>query len=275
MDYYNPVKLLGRGAFGTIHLCEIIHNKQKLVLKQITLELGGPQLQAAKNEVAILKSLNHPNIIRYCDSYDRKGIFYIVMEYASKGTLQQLIEKERPNAFAPQYVMDFFCQILMGLDHIHQQKVIHRDLKTENIFLTGLRGDVVKIGDFGISKALINENKANTIIGTCNYLAPELCNGEPYNAKSDIWALGCILYEMCAMEKMFSGTVSNVVLSIASGRKKRVNTKVYGKQMQEIIDMMLQTDPNNRPDTRDLMTDPDIFSTMYSLGGFLGCIENE
>lgn len=273
MDYYNITKQLSRGSFGTIHLCERIHNKQKLVLKQITLEMDGKQLQAAKNEVAVLKSLNHPNIIQYYDSYDRKGIFYIVMEYASNGTLQNLIQEERPNYFPPQFVMDLFCQILMGLHHIHQKKVIHRDLKTENIFLTGLRGDVVKIGDFGISKILVNDNKANTIIGTCNYLAPELCNGKSYNTKSDIWALGCILYELCAMEKMFTGTVSNVVLSIASGRKKQVNTKLYGKQMQEIIDMMLQIDPDKRPDTMDLTTDPDIFSTLYSLGGCLGCID--
>lgn len=150
-------------------------------------------------------------------------------------------------------------------------------------------------------------NKASTIIGTCNYLAPELCNGNEYNSKTDIWALGCVLYELCAMERMFSGTVSkflllvfylfrnrcklmniflrhknigfsfwqvsNVVLSIASGRKKQVNTKMYGRQMQEIIDMMLQANPDNRPTTKDLITDPDVFSTLYALGPSLGCID--
>ncbi|CAH1099658.1 unnamed protein product [Psylliodes chrysocephalus] len=274
MIYYNNIKEMGRGTFGTIHLCERIHDKQKLVIKQIYLEDDGKQLKAAQNEVDILKSLNNPNIIKYYDNYyDRKGVFYIVMEFASKGTVQQLIERERPNTFPPQYVMDLFCQMLMGLDHIHQHKVIHRDLKTENIFLTGLKGDVVKIGDFGISKTLINGNKASTIIGTCNYLAPELCNGNEYNSKTDIWALGCVLYELCAMERMFSGTVSNVVLSIASGRKKQVNTKMYGRQMQEIIDMMLQANPDNRPTTKDLITDPDVFSTLYALGPSLGCID--
>ncbi|CAH1155852.1 unnamed protein product [Phaedon cochleariae] len=273
MDFYKPVKQLGRGTFGTVQLCEKIHNKQQIVMKQIVTELEGKQLQAAKNEVAILKSLNHPNIIRFHDSYFRKGVLYILMEHATKGTLQELIEKERPQHFSPQYVMDLFCQILMGLDHIHRKKVIHRDLKSENIFLTGLKGDVIKIGDFGISKILLNENMAKTVIGTCNYLAPELCDGKSYNSKSDIWSLGCILYELCEMEKMFSGTMSNVVLSIASGKKKPVNTVIYGKQMQEIIDMMMHSDPEKRPDTTALMTHPDICPTLYYLGSCLGCIE--
>ncbi|KAG5876755.1 hypothetical protein JTB14_001231 [Gonioctena quinquepunctata] len=273
MEFYNTVKQLGKGTFGTVQLCERIHNKQKIVVKQIITELEGQQLEAAKNEVAILKSLNHPNIIQYYDSYILKGIFYIVMEYASQGTLQEFIEKERQKYLSPQHVMDLFCQILMGLDHIHQRKVIHRDLKSENIFLTGLKADVIKIGDFGISKTLLNGKMANTVIGTCNYLAPELCDGKPYNSKSDIWSLGCILYEMCAMEKMFDGTVSNIVLSIASGRKKAVNTKMYGKQMQEIIDMMLQPNPEDRPDTISLMANPDIFPSLYYLGCCLACIE--
>ncbi|XP_023015082.2 serine/threonine-protein kinase Nek8 [Leptinotarsa decemlineata] len=273
MEFYNTVRQLGKGTFGTVQLCERIHNKQKIVVKQIVTELEGQQLEAAKNEVVILKSLNHPNVIQYYDSYIQKGLFYIVMEYASKGTLQESIERERPKYFTPQHVMDLFCQILMGLDHIHRRKVIHRDLKTENLFLTGLKADVIKIGDFGISKNLVNGKMANTVIGTCNYLAPELCDGKPYNSKSDIWSLGCILYEMCAMQKMFDGTVSNIVLSIANGRKKTVNTKVYGKQMQEIIDMMLQPRPEDRPDTLALMTHPDIFPSLYYLGSYLGCIE--
>ncbi|KAJ8980557.1 hypothetical protein NQ317_001064 [Molorchus minor] len=273
MELYNVIEQLGKGAYGTVHLCERKHNKQKIVVKQVNTDLQGEKLQSTKNEVAILKSLNHPNIIQYYDSFTINSTFYIVMEYASSGSLFDRINKVRPRHFSPQYVMNLFCQILMGLDHIHQKKIIHRDLKCENIFLTGLKNDVIKIGDFGISKTLLNNNMADTIIGTCNYLAPELCDGKPYNSKSDIWSLGCILYELCAMEKMFDGTVSNVVLSIASGRKKSVNTKRYGQQMQEIIELMLELNPDKRPDTKKLMALPDIFPTLYCLGTNLGNID--
>lgn len=85
----------------TVHLCERIHNKQKVVVKRLR-DLEGEQLEVAKNEISILKALNHPNVIMYFDSFVNKGNVSIVMEYASKGTLQELIAKERPNIFAPQ-----------------------------------------------------------------------------------------------------------------------------------------------------------------------------
>ncbi|CAH0555505.1 unnamed protein product [Brassicogethes aeneus] len=272
MDMYNPISILGKGTFGTVHLCERIHNKQKIVVKVINSDLEGEQLRAAKNEVAILKSLSHPNIIQYFDNFTKGNTFYIVMEYATKGSLFDLISKSRPNYFQPQFVMDLFCQILMGLEHIHSKKVIHRDLKCENIFLTGVSDNVIKIGDFGISKKILTTKKTQTIIGTCNYLAPEVCDGKPYDVKSDIWSLGCILYELCALEKMFEGTLSNVVLSIANGKIKCVNTAFYGDEMQDLITMMLQVNPDHRPDTKALMCHPDIFPTLYLLGVNLGCL---
>ncbi|RZC40851.1 serine/threonine-protein kinase Nek8 [Asbolus verrucosus] len=260
--------------FSTVHLCERKHNQHKIVIKRIIIDSNSDSLKAAKNEVAILKSLNHPNIIQYYDSCMKNGTLYIVMEYANKGTLFELIAKIRPNRFSPQMVMNLFCQILMGLNHIHSKKVVHRDLKCENIFITGLQNEVIKIGDFGISKILMNNINAHTLIGTCNYVAPELCDGKPYDIKSDIWSLGCILFEMCAMEKMFEGTLSNVVLSIAAGRRKSVDVDFYGVQMQQIIELMLQIDPNDRPDTLKLMTLPDVFPSLYVLGANLGCISS-
>ncbi|KAF7287337.1 serine/threonine-protein kinase Nek8-like [Rhynchophorus ferrugineus] len=272
MEMYDVVERLSRGTFGTIYLCERKHNKRKLVIKLIHTDLTGDDLKNAKNEVAILKSLNHPNVIEYHDSYVKGDTFYIMMEYAEHGNLQEFIAKRRLEYLSPQAVMNFFCQILMGLDHIHEKGIIHRDLKCENIFLTGINQDVIKIGDFGIAKLLCNNHMAKTIIGTYNYVAPELCDGKPYDSKSDIWALGCILYELCQMEKLFEGTISNVVLSIANGKLKTINIKRYGKQMQILLNLLLQTDPKERPDTKTLMTLGDIFPTLHCLSVNLGCI---
>ncbi|KAH1007883.1 serine/threonine-protein kinase Nek8 [Dendroctonus ponderosae] len=243
-------------------------------MKQIPFELMGDDLKKAKNEVDILRCLNHPNIIQYLDSYTLDRKFIIVMEYAEHGTLHDCIAKlGTTNAYLePQAVMDFFCQIVLGLHHIHNRGIIHRDLKCENIFITGINANVIKIGDFGISKLLSKNCFTNTVIGTCNYAAPEICDGKPYNTKSDIWALGCILFEMCQLEKLFDGTVSNVVLSIAGGKIRPINTRIYGKQMQELLYLLLKPDPTQRPDTLMIMTLGDVFPSLYCLSLNLGCI---
>lgn len=137
-----------------VNLCQKKHNKQKVVIKEIDLNKHGDHLESSINEVGVMKTLDNPNVIKYHDSYIRNGKFYIMMEYASKGSLHEFILKNRPTLLEPQTVMNLFTQILMGLNHIHSKKIIHRDLKPQNIFLTGLKGDVVKIGDFGISKLL-------------------------------------------------------------------------------------------------------------------------
>lgn len=125
-----------------------------MVIKEIDLNKYSEHLDDAQNEVSIMKTLNHPNVIKYHDSYIRNGKFHIMMEYASKGCLHEFILNNRPNLLDAQVVMNLFVQILMGLNHIHVKKILHRDLKPQNIFLTGLKADVVKIGDFGISRIL-------------------------------------------------------------------------------------------------------------------------
>ncbi|KAK5644545.1 hypothetical protein RI129_005845 [Pyrocoelia pectoralis] len=273
MHSFNILQKLGKGTFGTVYLCERKHNKLKVVVKEVNSDLNGEQIESAKNEVAILKCLKHPNVVLYYDSFVSDNIFYIVMEYATKGSLYDFIKNNKPNLLQQQIVLNYFCQILNGLHHIHSKNIIHRDLKSENIFLTGLQSDVVKIGDFGISKILQNDTKTQTFIGTANYLAPEMCHGKPYNTKSDIWSLGCILYELCALERMFDGPVANVVYSISTGRKKLINSSLYDMGVQYLVEVMLQLEPANRPDTLSLMKFPVLLPTLYTLGVTLGCIK--
>lgn len=100
----------------------------------------------------------------------------------------------------------------MGLQHIHQKKVLHRDLKSQNIFLTST--NQVKIGDFGISKVLENTSDfAKTSLGTPYYLSPEICMGQKYDYKSDAWMVGCILYEMCTLRRPFEGESWSIVIN--------------------------------------------------------------
>ncbi|XP_037799318.1 serine/threonine-protein kinase Nek8-like [Penaeus monodon] len=103
-------------------------------------------------------------------------------------------------------VLNLFCQLVLGMLHIHESKILHRDIKSNNILLDRSHR-VVKIGDFGISKILSSKSKAHTVVGTPCYLSPELCQEKPYNQKSDIWALGCVLYEMLTLKRAFEAEV--------------------------------------------------------------------
>lgn len=98
-------------------------------------------------------------------------------------------------------VWNYFLQILIGLHGIHKQNILHRDLKTSNIFLKS-RGREVRIGDFGVARTL-REDFAKTVVGTPYFLSPEICENQPYNSKTDIWSLGCIVYEMCTFSHPF------------------------------------------------------------------------
>lgn len=113
--------------------------------------------------------------------------------------------------------MHYFVQMLLSLQAIHSHHILHRDLKTQNIMLDRTQ-KVVKIGDFGISKVLSSKSKANTVVGTPCYISPELCEGKPYDEKSDIWALGCVLYEMASLRKAFdAANLPALVLKIMRG----------------------------------------------------------
>jgi len=158
-------------------------------------------------EAKILEVLNHPNIVRFREVYKtKKGKLCIVMDYADGGDLQSKIKERyktkdrngRMNYLTEDQLLDWFTQICLAMKHCHDKKILHRDLKSQNIFLT--KRGIIKLGDFGIARVLSNtKSKAKTVVGTPYYLSPEIIKSEPYNFKSDIWSLGVLLYEMAAL----------------------------------------------------------------------------
>ena len=214
------------------------------------------------NEATIMKKLFHPNVISFKDVFKdvKLDYFYIVMEYANDGDLSKKIKAQKQKTFGEKYfseekILQYFYQICRGLQYIHSKNIIHRDIKSQNIFL--MKNGKIKIGDFGIAKALTNsKNNASTVIGTPYYFSPEIINGEPYNYKTDIWSLGVVLYEMCCLKLPFeSNNIAQLSIKIMKGKYDPIPNK-YSRNMANLIKDMLNLDQKLRPSITEVMQSP-------------------
>lgn len=203
---YRKIKYLGKGSYGAAILVELRSDpSKKFVIKEIVIgHLKPAEQQSAKNEAEVLHQMNHSNITMYIESFVENSKLYIVMEHADGGDLSGAIQKRKADGkyWAEEELMRIFVQICLAMKHVHDQNILHRDLKSQNIFLT--QKGMVKLGDFGIAKVLdTSEDQARTQIGTPYYLSPEICESQPYGRKSDVWSLGVVLYELLALEMPF------------------------------------------------------------------------
>jgi len=152
--------------------------------------------------------------------------------------------------------MHYFVQVLQALQYIHTERILHRDLKTSNLFLTKKRS-IVKLGDFGISRVLEGSIEAAiTVVGTPYYMSPEVCENKPYTFKSDVWSLGCVLYELCMLKHAFSAdNLLGLVYKIVSDKYEPI-PKRYPPALNTLIQRMLTKMADIRPSVRDLLADP-------------------
>ena len=212
-----------------------------------------------ENEANIMKRLSHPNVVSFREVFKdiKLDYFYIVMEYADDGDLSKKIQHQQKKTckdkhFSENKILKYFYQICKGIEYIHSKNIIHRDIKSQNIFL--MKNGTIKIGDFGIAKALTKTNSnAMTVIGTPYYFSPEIINGEAYNYKTDIWSLGVVLYEMCNLKLPFdSNNIAQLSIKILRGNYDPIPFK-YNKEMHHLIKRMLNVDQNKRPDIKEIM----------------------
>eukprot|EP00740_Mantoniella_antarctica_P010689 CAMPEP_0181375704 /NCGR_PEP_ID=MMETSP1106-20121128/16886_1 /TAXON_ID=81844 /ORGANISM="Mantoniella antarctica, Strain SL-175" /LENGTH=267 /DNA_ID=CAMNT_0023494151 /DNA_START=200 /DNA_END=1001 /DNA_ORIENTATION=+ len=167
-------------------------------------------------------------------------------------------------------VMWYFVQICLALRHLHGQGILHRDLKAANIFIAA--GDIVKLGDFGISKVLGSQTGfCSTVVGTPYYLSPEICMGRPYNKKSDIWALGCVLYELVTQRRAFEGNhLPALVMKILKGTYP-VLSKSRSVDVRELQTSLLQLEPRCRPTIEDVLRLPVVAWHLERYCAKVGC----
>ncbi|XP_072045585.1 uncharacterized protein [Amphiura filiformis] len=263
MDLYDRITTLGSGAGGAVYLVRHKKDKKLLALKKIQLDESRKTRtkDAVLKEARILAELRHPHIVTYYDSFFEETSDFvflcIVQDYCDGGSLEEKIDiaRGKDKKFEEGQIMQWFIQMVMAVQYIHSKKILHRDLKTQNIFMT--KKEVIKLGDFGIARTLEHTiDKASTCVGTPSYLSPEMCQDIPYNNKSDMWALGCILYEMCAFQPAFD---ANNLISLFYKIVKCEHAEVpsmYSSDMRTLIDTVLVKEPDKRPSAGSLLSLP-------------------
>ncbi|XP_059158422.1 serine/threonine-protein kinase Nek1-like [Physella acuta] len=253
MNKYSRQRQIGEGAFGKAVLVKKKDSAKQYVIKEINIMKMSPkERDEARKEVAVLAQLKHPNIVAYVESFEEKGTLYIVMNYCAGGDLYGKINERRGQLFSEDQILDWFVQLCLAIKHIHDRKILHRDIKSQNIFLT--HTGTVQLGDFGIAKVLNSTAQlAHTCIGTPYYLSPEIVENMPYNNKSDIWSMGCVLYELTTLKHAFEASnMKNLVLKIIRGSYPPVPPQ-FSYDLRGLIAQLFKRNPRDRPTVNSIL----------------------
>ena len=251
MSDFKIEKILGKGSFGSVYLVTRKEDQKIYAIKTVILEkLNKKEQENSVNEVRILASVHHPNVIGYKEAFwnDKESSLNIVMEYADDGDLQTKIQKMRKEGgmFTENLIWSYSIQMIEGLKALHDKKIMHRDLKSANIFLVKDKHQC-KLGDMNVSK-VIKDKVLLTQTGTPYYASPEVWNDKPYSYKSDLWSIGCVIYELCALHPPFHGKdLDELYANVCKGKVERIN-QVYSDDLWKMIKMLLQVDVSKRVD---------------------------
>ena len=252
---FEIIKELGKGSYGTVYTVKSLLNSNIYVMKKMEINhLKHRQQQECYREVSILKKVSHKNIIKYYSSFFDEEILYIIMEYAELGDLYSLIKhyKKHSKYFDEIDLWKISFEILSGLEYLHSQNIIHRDIKCLNLFITKDRH--IKIGDLGVSTITSGiDNLHYTRVGTPLYISPELVKQKPYDYKTDIWSFGCSLYHLACLEPPFTG--GNLIVlgnNICKGVPKSLPFK-YSNELRAFIDKLLEKKPEDRPSAKEAL----------------------
>eukprot|EP00644_Phytophthora_capsici_P010418 jgi/Phyca11/548748/estExt2_Genewise1Plus.C_PHYCAscaffold_300061 len=257
LDDYEVLKPIGKGKFSVVYKAKRRHDDQAVALKKIAIfdMMNVKAREKTLKEVRLVQSVSHPNIIQYLDAFVQNNELYIAFEWAEAGDLKRQVRKanEKGVRFDERTIWRYFTQLCAAILYLHENRIMHRDLKPANIFLT-LKG-VVKVGDLGLGRYLSeNTMEARSKVGTPLYMSPEVLRGESYDWKSDVWSMGCILYELAMLRSPFKSEGLNLV-----GLFQKINKgyyepipSVYSDHLRTLAKRMISLTSSDRPTIQEV-----------------------
>ncbi|XP_063246781.1 serine/threonine-protein kinase Nek2 isoform X2 [Prinia subflava] len=263
-DDYEVLLTIGAGSYGKCRKVRRKADGKILVWKELDYgAMTESEKQMLVSEVNLLRELRHPNIVRYYDRIiDRSSTtLYIIMEYCDGGDLASLIAKcaKERHFLDENFVLRVLAQLTLALKECHRRSdggvTVHRDLKPANVFLDSKQN--VKLGDFGLARILHHDTSfATTFVGTPYYMSPEQMNYMSYNEKSDIWSLGCLVYELCALSPPFTAyNQKELAEKIKEGRFRRIPYR-YSDELNDLLKEMMNVKDYCRPSVEDILQHP-------------------
>ena len=267
MDGFELISKLGEGAYSIVFKVKRKADSKIYALKKVKLKkLSEKEKQNALNEVRILASIKSTFVISYKEAFidEIESSLCIVMEYADKGDLYQKIIhfKRMGYNFDELDVWKIFIQMTKGLKALHDLKILHRDLKSANIFL--FSDGSAKIGDLNVSK-VAKKGLGYTQTGTPYYASPEVWKDEPYDSKSDIWSLACVTYEMLTLHPPFRAeSMKGLYEKVIKGKYPKISEK-YSSDISELLKLLFKLNPKDRPSCNEILRNPIVVKRMEFL----------
>ena len=277
MNDFKIISKLGEGAYSTVYKVKRIVDNNIYALKKVKLlNLSEKEKQNSLNEVRLLASINSNYVISYKEAFfdEKDSTLGIVMEFADRGDLYQKIVEHKKSAmfFEETDVWRIFIQLVKGLKALHDLKILHRDLKSANVFL--LSDGTAKLGDLNVSK-VVRRGLGYTQTGTPYYASPEVWKDQPYDNKSDIWSLGCVLYEMITLRPPFRAqNMEGLYNKVIKGQFNRIPDR-FSNELYEIVKLLIQINTDSRPSCDEILKNPIVQKRIEYFKSFAGDQDNE